>query len=256
VRRLLAALAALVLALVGTVVLVAYVRGADARALAGVRTVPVLVVDQEIAAGTPGDQVAELVRSELLPAKAAAPGRVTDLAELAGTVATVDLQPGEQLLAARFAAPDDLRAPDTVDLPSGDQEISVLLEPQRAVGGRLSAGDTVGVYVSIDGTSGGLTHAVLHGVLVTQVQGAPVQGAPVQGAPSAATDTAAADDTGGQAAPSQSLMITIAVTAREAEPIVFGMEHGTVWLSLEPDGADNGGTTVIGPGNVYTEGYQ
>jgi pilus assembly protein CpaB len=246
VRRILAALAALVLALVGTVVLVAYVRGADARALAGVQTVPVLVVDQPVAAGTPGDQLADLVRTELLPAKAAAPGRVTDLDELAGTEATVDLQPGEQLLAARFAAPDE-RGAGTPELPDGDQEISVLLEPQRAVGGRLTAGDTVGVYVSIDGQDGGVTHAVLHGVLVTQVQGAPV---------AAETDTAAAEDSGASAAPSQSLLITLAVTAEEAEPIVFGMEHGTLWLSLEPEGVDNGGTTVISPGNVYTEVYQ
>jgi pilus assembly protein CpaB len=245
VRRILAALAALVLALVGTVVLVAYVRGADARALAGVQTVPVLVVDQPVAAGTPGDQLADLVRTELLPAKAAAPGRVTDLDELAGTEATVDLQPGEQLLAARFAAPDERGA--TPQLPDGDQEISVLLEPQRAVGGRISPGDTVGVYLSIDGQDSGFTHAVLHGVLVTQVQGAPV---------AAETDTAAAEDSGTPAAPSQSLLITLAVTAQEAEPIVFGMEHGTLWLSLEPEGADIGGTTVLSPGNVYTEAYQ
>jgi len=243
VRRILAALAALLLALAGTVVLVAYVRGADARALAGVQTVPVLVVDQPVPAGTPGDQLADLVRTELLPAKAAAPGRVTDLDELAGTVATVDLQPAEQLLASRFVAPSDLRAAGTVEVPPGDQEISVLLEPQRAVGGRLAAGDTVGVYVS---TPAGQTHVVLHGVLVTQVQGAPA-------APAA--DTAAADSAG-QAPPSQSLMITLAVTAEEAEPIVFGMEHGTVWLSLEPEGADNGDTTVISPENVYTEVYQ
>jgi pilus assembly protein CpaB len=246
VRRILAAVAALVLALVGTVVLVAYVRGADARAMAGVQTVSVLVVDQPVAAGTPGDQLADLVRSELVPAKAAVPGRVTDLAELVGTVASVDLQPGEQLLAARFVAPDDLRAAGAVALPAGDQEVSVLLEPQRAVGGRLSAGDTVGVYLSIGGQDGGSTHAVLHGVLVTQVQGAPA----------AATDTAAADDPGAAATPSQSLLITLAVTAEEAEPIVFGMEHGTLWLSLEPAGADNGDTTVISPGNVYTEAYR
>jgi pilus assembly protein CpaB len=245
VRRILAAVAALVLALVGTVVLVAYVRGADARAMAGVQTVSVLVVDQPVAAGTPGDQLTDLVRSELVPAKAAVPGRVTDLDELAGTVASVDLQPGEQLLAARFVAPDELRAAGTAALPAGDQEISVLLEPQRAVGGRLSAGDTVGVYLSMGGQDGGLTHAVLHGVLVTRVQGAPAT----------ETDTAAADPAA-SAAPSQSLLITLAVTAEEAEPIVFGMEHGTLWLSLEPEGADNGDTTVISPGNVYTEVYK
>ena len=246
-RRLLAALAALVLALVGTVVLVAYVRAADARALAGVQTVSVLVVDQPVAAGTPGDQLTDSVRTELVPAKAAVPGGVTALKELAGKVAKVDLAPGEQLLASRFADPGSLQAAGPVAVPAGDQEISVLLEPQRAVGGRLAAGDEVGVYVSLSGEAGGLTHVVLHGVLVTQVQGAPA-------APQ--TDTAAADGSGGSPAPAQSLMITLAVTAKEAEPIVFGMEHGTVWLSLEPEGADNGGTTVISPGNVYTEAYQ
>jgi len=246
VRRLLAALAALLLALAGAVVLVAYAKGADARALDGVQTVQVLVVDQPIAKGTAGDDVADLVRLELVPAKAAVPGRVTDLDELDGEVATVDLEPGEQLLAARFADPATLRGGGSVEVPDGDQEISVLLEPQRVNGGRVAAGDTVGVYVSItlpDGT--GLTHAVLHGVLVTQVQGAP------------APDTETASDDGtASAAPATSLMVTLAVTAEEAELVVFGMEHGTVWLSLEPDGADNGDTTVISPENVYTEVYQ
>jgi pilus assembly protein CpaB len=246
VRRLLAALAALVLALVGTVVLVAYVRGADARALDGVQSVSVLVVDRPVPEGTPGDQLGGLVRTELVPAKAAVPGRVIALAQLTGKVAAVDLQPGEQLLAARFSAPEDLRGAGTVDVPAGDQEISILLEPERAIGGRLAAGDKVGVYVSITMPDGsGLTHAVLHGVLVTQVQGAPA----------APTDTAAADSPE-QATPSQSLMITLGVTAEEAEPIVYGREHGTVWLSLEPEGADNGDTTVISPGNIYTEAYQ
>ena len=60
-RRLLAAFAALVLALVGTVVLVAYVRAADARALAGVRTVDVLVVRQPVAEGTPAADLAASV---------------------------------------------------------------------------------------------------------------------------------------------------------------------------------------------------
>lgn len=250
-RRLLAATAALVLAVVGAVVLVAYARGADARAMEGMQVVSVLVVDQPIAEGTPGDQLEDLVRSELLPRKAAEPGRVTDLHELSGRVAAVDLAPGEQLLASRFVAPKDLRAAGTVAVPAGDQEVSVLLEPQRAVGGRLAAGDKVGVYVSIklqDGT--GETHAVLHGVLVTQVQGAP--------APTGQTNTAASSSSlsASPGAPTQNLLITLAVTAKEAEPIVFGQEHGTLWLSLEPDGANNGGTTVVNPGNVYTGAYQ
>ena len=245
-RRLFAAAAALVLAVVGALVLVGYARGADSRAMAGMKTVQVLVVDQPVAAGTPADQLTALVRSELLPAKAAAAGRVEDLGDLAGQVATVDLQPGEQLLAGRFAAPEDMRAPGTVAVPEGLQEISVLLEPQRAMGGRLTAGDTVGVFVSQklpDGT--GQTHVVLHRVLVTQVQGAP-----------AAPGTDAAEEDSAGAAPAESLMVTLALSAQQAEPVVFGAEHGTLWLSLEPEGAVTDGTRVLDPGNVYTEEYR
>jgi pilus assembly protein CpaB len=242
-RRLLAALAALVLAALGAVVLLAYVRGADARALAGVQTVDVLVVDRPVPEGTPGEELAELVRTERLPARAAVPGAVTDLDELAGRVATVDLQPGEQLLAARFAAPEDLSVPGTVAPPEGAAEVSLLLEPQRAVGGRLAAGDTVGVHVSLPDPK---THAVLSRVLVTQVQGAPVAVADGE-----ATDTASS----GGAAPSASLMVTLGLRPEAAEAVVFGMEHGTVWLSLEPEGVDTSGTEVLTPANVYDKDY-
>jgi pilus assembly protein CpaB len=243
VRRLLAALAALLLALVGTVVLVAYVRGADARALEGVETVEVLVVDRPVPAGTPADQLADLVRTELLPAKAAAEGRVEDLAELAGRVADVDLQPGEQLLAARFSDPEDLREPGTVAVPEGAEEISVLLSPERAAGGRLVAGDTVGVYLSLvfqDGTA--TTHAVLHHVLVTRVAGTWT---------GATADTESASTDEGDAVPTGSLLVTLALPAQDAETVVFGAEHGTLWLSLEPATADTGGTGVLTPTDVY-----
>jgi pilus assembly protein CpaB len=246
-RRLLAAFAALVLLVVGTAVLVAYVRGADARALAGTRTVEVLVVDELIPEGTPASELTGLVRTEMLPAKAVLEGRVTDLPSLSGRVATVDLQPGEQLLAGRFENPDDLQAAGTVAVPPGLQEVSVLLEPQRAVGGRLAAGDAVGVLVSLefeDGTSA--SHAVLHDVLVTQVQGAPAQAAP-----EGETETASA----GTPAPAGSVMVTLAVSAAQAEAVVFGIEHGTLWLTLEPDGADTSGTEVITPDNIYGKAF-
>src|SRR5688572_11412720 len=247
-RRLLAALAALLLLFVGTAVLLAYVRGADARALAGVRSVQVLVADQVIPEGTPADQLTALVRTETLPQKAAVEGRVTDLGELAGLETTVDLQPGEQLLTSRFAEPEAAGAEGRMPVPAGLQEVSVLLEPQRAVGGRVVAGDTVGVVVSLK--EGKKTHSVIHHVLLTEVKGAP---APVDPNADAATGTESASST--TAVPSQSLMITFAVTAAQAEAVVFGMEHGTVWLTLENEDADTGGTSVVDPGNIYVKDF-
>ena len=117
--------------------------------------------------------------------------------------------------------------------------------PQRAAGGRLAAGDEVGVFISL-GTPA--THAVLHHVLVTQVQGAPV---PVDTASDGGTETAST----GTTAPSASLMVTLALTGEQAEGVVFGAEHGTLWLSLEPDGADLDETEVITPDNVYGKDF-
>src|SRR4051794_27331135 len=248
-RRLIAAIAAIVLLVAGTAVLLGYVRGADKRALDGVQTVQVLVADELIPEGTPASEITELVRTELVPAKTALEGRVTDLDALSGEVTAIDLLPGEQLLSARFVEPDSLQAAGTVEVPRGLQEVSVQLEPQRAVGGRLAAGDHVAIFVSLvfqDGTSN--THAVLHDVLVTQVQGAPAPVDPAEG-----DDTATAS--AGTPLPSSSLMVTLAVTARQAEPVIFGVEHGTLWLSLEPDGADTRGTDVITQGNVYEKSY-
>lgn len=245
-RRLLAAFAALVLAVVGALVLVAYARGADRRALAGVASVPVYVVTAPIAKGTAATDLGGKVQAELVPAKAAAADRVHFLHDLTGKVATVDLEPGEQLITSRFASPSSLQAAGTVATPKGDSELSIQLDAERALGGRVAAGDKVGVYVSYklpDGT--GVTHVVLHGVLVTQVQGGTAAGSDSKNGTQTAASSAA-----------QTIMVTFALTAKEAEPVVWGMEHGTVWLALEPDGADTGGTTVIGPGNVYTEAYQ
>jgi pilus assembly protein CpaB len=242
-HRLLAASAALILIVAGSLVLLAYVRGAENRALAGVRTVEVLVVEQPVPAGTAAEDLADLVTTEMLPAKAALPGRVTDLKALAGRVATVDLQVGEQLLGSRFSRPTDLQAPGTVEVPAGLQEISVLLEPQRTIGGRLAAGDTVGVYLSqvlTDDTR--QTSAVLHGVLVSQVQGAMSVAEPAEDG----TEPVAAGT------PLTSLMVTLAVPARDAETVVFGMEHGTLWLSLETPADDNAGTRVLDQGAIYT----
>jgi len=103
-------------------------------------------------------------------------------------------------------------------------------------------------YKLPDGT--GVTHVVLHKILVTQVQGGV--------APASSSDAKDSSQTAAAAAPvaTQSLMVTLGVTSAQAEPVVWGMEHGTVWLTLEPDDADTGGTTVISPSNVFTEAYQ
>src|SRR5665811_16271 len=233
--RLIAAVVALVLALVGTVILVSYVAGADRRALAGTQTVDVLVVSKTVPKGTPSQDVAELVRLEAVPRKVVAKDSVTSLKDLGGMVTTVELVPGEQLLSSRFVEAKSLRDKAQGGVPAGMQELTVQLDPQRVVGGMLQAGDTVGVFVS--GGEPARTRHVFHAVLVTNVQGAPAP-------PDAKT--------GGTAAPvpAGALLVTLAARARDAVGIVWGMEFGKVWLSKEPKEADDSGTKVAKESDV------
>src|SRR5919112_1077893 len=149
IRRLIAALAALLLAGVGAALLLGYVGAADRRAMAGMQTVPVLVVVKPVAKGTPAEKLTGLVTKKSLPVKAVAPGTVSELKPISGRVTTTDLQPGEQVLASRFVDPALLVNPNEVKIPKGMQQLSLALESQRILGGELTAGATVGVFVSL-----------------------------------------------------------------------------------------------------------
>ena len=97
-RRVIGLVIAVILALVGTVALVAFVAGAEERALEGEELVEVYVVTELIGAGTEGEELEELVVVEEVPTKVRPDNAVDNLAALRGRVAAVDLQPGEQLI--------------------------------------------------------------------------------------------------------------------------------------------------------------
>ncbi|MCU1518656.1 MAG: cpaB [Pseudarthrobacter sp.] len=224
--RILAAVTAAVLATAGSVLLIAYTNGAEERAFAGVQTAEVLIIGAEVPAGTPADVVLQSATRQAVPAKAVPADAVTDPASISGLVSTVDLVPGEQLLSSRFQDPAMLQTPGTVAVPAGMQEVSILLNPQRSVGGRLQAGDTVGVFVSMKAPE--VTHLTLHKVLVTAARG---------------TSAAADDPTSGAA--TEDVLITLALTAADAEKVVYAQEFGAIWLSDEPSTAVQEGTREL-----------
>lgn len=240
--RVLASGAAAVLAVAGSFLLIAHTNGAEQRAFAGVQTSEVLIISAAVPAGTPADVVLQSATRQEVPAKALPADAVSDPAAISGLVTTVDLVPGEQLLSTRFRDPATTENPGNIAVPAGMQEVSILLEPQRAVGGRLKAGDTVGAYVSLGAgitkPPADVTHLTLHQVLVTAVQGTPA---------------AAEDSSSGasQAAASENVMVTLALTAADAEKIIYGQEFGTIWLSDEPPTAAREGIRELTREGVY-----
>ncbi|MBT2532084.1 flagellar biosynthesis protein FlgA [Arthrobacter sp. ISL-48] len=251
--RMLAGVVAVLLALVGAVIIVTYAQGADQRAVKNLDPVDVLVVKTAVPAGTPVEAMKASVAVEQLPGTAVGKTALKTLDDATGKVAAVDLIPGEQLVTERLVAPEDLKTSGSVNVPAGLQEVSFQLEPQRVIGGRLEAGDHVGVFISM--TSGGLeskpgetTQLSIHKVLVTAVQRAP-EGAAAKPAPSASAEAEA--DPRDVNLPTGSLMITVAVNDVNADKVVFASEFASIWLSKEPLDAQDSGPKIMQKQDLY-----
>ncbi|KQN95019.1 Flp pilus assembly protein CpaB [Arthrobacter sp. Leaf69] len=251
--RLLAGVAALVLAIVGALLVVSYAQGADTRAVQGLDPVAVLVVKKAVPAGTPVEALKTFVSSEELPGKAVTESALKNLDGLAGKVTAVELLPGEQLVAERLIAPEELKASGSVEVPKGLQEVSFQLEPQRVVGGRIAPGDHVGIFINLK--TGGLeakpeketTQLTIHKVLVTAVQRAPVPTPSPQ--PTADGSAPPAED---MSLPTGSLMLTVAVNDVNATKIIYAAEFATLWLSKEPlNATDSGRPGIMTKPEVY-----
>lgn len=246
--RIIGAIVALVLAAVGAFVLVTYVRGADARASEGAELVDAYIVEEPIPEGTPGETIGEFVRVDQIPQRNLAGDNVTDLDELAGLVADAVILPGEQLLSARFIDPAALAARGDVPVPAGMQLVSFTLPAERVVGGAVRAGDEIGMVATFNRPGGDpLTGApvlksqsqfAFHDVLVTKVQGVVVPSEEGEGE---------AEQT-----PGSQLMLTIALSTHDIERWVWAAEgNASLWLSLENEATDNGGSSPVDEGNLF-----
>lgn len=228
-RRILAGVAAAVLAILAAVLVVSYANSADQRAMEGMAPTRVLIVEETIPEGTPAEDLADYVSAQDVPETTVASGALASVQEIQGEVTTSQLYPGEQLLVDRFASPAELEGADQVEVPEGFHEISIQLSTNRVIGGRLKPGDTVGFFVNEDGE--GKTHLVLHKVLVTAVQGG--------------IETVEEEDGDETSEPADSVMVTLAVKAPDAEIISNAAEFHGIWLSLEPEDAPEDGTREV-----------
>jgi pilus assembly protein CpaB len=251
-RRTLGIVAAVLCAIIGTVALVGYVNSAKNKAEAKEALTNVYVVDEVIPKGADAETVKASVSVEKVPNRLVQPGAITNLEDVdAAKIAATDLQPGDQLLTARLALKNQVD-PDVTD----KVQVSAQLTPERAVGGTLQKGDTVGVYLSFppfdtnkaqsDTTTPdktpNTTHLEFQHVAVTNIQ---ATSEPVL------DDKASTDHKLEQVTASQ-YIVTLALTPAESERFVYGAEFGKVWLSNEPASVSDDGSHLITLGNVYS----
>lgn len=247
--RIIGAILALLLAVVGAFFLVTYVRGADARAAEGAELSDVYVVETEIPQGTSGDSIADFVMVDQVPERNLNEDRVTDLADLEGLVSLADILPGEQLLTSRFADPAVLAAQGEVPVPEGMQEVTIPLAVHRVVGGEVTPGSTVGVVYSTNTdtrareTGIAVTQFMFHRMLVTRVTPG---------------TTVAVGEESSSASEVSTIMVTLAATTPQVERLVYGAEQqedgaGGIWLTLEPETADVSGSVPRSGENILGE---
>ncbi|MFN3216906.1 MAG: Flp pilus assembly protein CpaB [Acidimicrobiales bacterium] len=274
-RRVIALVAAVLLAGVGTIVLVGFVQSAEERAVAGQELVAVLQVraDATVPQGTKSEDIAQFVEVIQVPLQARAVGAITDLAEVAELATAVDLVPGEQLIAARFVAPEQVEADRREDLPrrrvavpDGMLEVPVRLDAVSALGGIIDVGDTVAIIasfanytgsaqgtVTVDdqvvavpdstdqaGGGGQATRTLIENALVIEVQ--------------ADTAPTFADDASGEVvlAPASNFIVTFALEPNDVERLVFATQYGTLYLAQQtPD--DVGATGIVTIENIFRD---
>jgi Flp pilus assembly protein CpaB len=270
-RRIIALVAALLLAGVGTFVLIGFVRSAEDRATAGQELVTVYVVATEVELGTHGQDVREFIVAEERPLLTRPANAITDPDSLVGLVANADLFIGEVLVDSRWVPPAeaDLRRDDLpdrrVDVPSGHLEIPIRFATEQALGGIIDAGDTVAVIASFDAYAppGGdivevdgdliaipesaegegvqevqATHILIHNALVVEVQ-------------AEANPLFSSEEGEAVLAPRTGFIITFALEPTDVERIVFAAQYGQLWLASQTVD-DTGPTDIVTIDDIFS----
>lgn len=251
--RLLGGIAALVVAVIGTVMLIFYVQGADKRALANTETEDVYVIQKEIPAGTAVVKFGDSVIKKSIPKTAIATDSVRSLSDLGTKVSAVELMPGEQLLASRVIDKNAMVGHGRVEVPVGLQEITIKLPIERVVGGALTAGDTVGVMLSVKENektnTPDQTQLTFRKVLVTAVQDA--SGTVADGSNNDAPENSGALNSNKNSNQNGGYLVTLARSDVDVEKIVYAAEFGTIYLSKEPSEASEGTSGILDRGRLF-----
>ena len=232
-RRLALLIAAVLVAALGTTLVFAYVKKADDRAIADQQPVTVLIAKTAIAAGTRVVDAANAgaFQTKELPQSAVAPGALSTADPIKDQVALGTIFPGQQLLAGMFGA--TARADAAIAIPPGQIAVSFSFGDPQRVAGFLQPGSNVVVFLSSSLTgSKQATRVLLPKVTILAI--------------GPTTITPPADPAQANPEALSRAMLTLALTQKQAEKLIFASSQGTMYLGLLND------KSVIRPGNGVT----
>ena len=254
-RRVLTIAAALLLAVLGTAGVLAYVHQANARAVAGMKAVSTLVAQQQIPAGTSASAALHdgLLISQRLPASSVPDDAVSSITpDLSSLVLGANVQSGQLLLRPMLVTSAQATSAGALAIPKGLVAVTIPLCLPAAVAGYVQPGSEVAVFDTVSpkgvqgncsGSGGGSNQAsggalvrtriVLTRVLVLSVGAAPSGGASGTSATSADTTSSTTTTTGSAvASTSGPVLVTMAVDQADAERLILLTETGVSYLAL------------------------
>ena len=232
-RRLALLIAAVLVAALGTTLVFAYVKKADDRAIADQQPVTVLIAKTAIAAGTRVIDAANsgAFQTKELPQSAVAPGALSTVDPIKSQVALGTIFPGQQLLSGMFGA--TARADSSIAIPPGQIAVSFSFGDPQRVAGFLQPGSNVVVFLSSSLAGKQQTTRVLLPKVTILAIG-----------PTTITPPANPAQANPEALPRA--MLTLAVTQKQAEKLIFASSQGAMYLGLLND------KSVIRPGGGIT----
>ena len=258
-RRVGLLLAAVVVGLLGTSSVFAYVGQVEDRAQAGQELVEVLVADDRIAAGTTGGTLERerLVVRRSLPRKAVPEGALTSLSSVRSQSLSADVYPGELLLAPKFA--ESVARTGSLVIPPGKLALSVELGDPQRVAGFVVPGSEVAIFNTMDKASG-------RAVVTAKQTGAATTSVDVDAAADASetrlllarvpviavgptTLREGEDDSNDEKV--AKAVLTVAVTQTEAEKLVHAATRGEVYFGLLSTSSKTGGSQGVTDTTLY-----
>jgi len=237
---------ALLIALVGTSIIVLYVQGIDARATEGQELVEVLTATDVIDIGEDVSAAQEAGKFEKTEVRKAdlVEGALSSTSSISDLVALGTIFPGEQVIARKFGSLGDA---DTLVIPDDKIAISVELTDPERVAGFVNPGSEVAIFISADPVKilpdgkeqklAPYTRLLLPKVEVVGV-----------GTTSVAAKTTTTEDGEEEVEQVARTILTVAVDQKEAEKLIYAARNGDVsfaMLTSESKVVDNPGVTAV-----------
>jgi pilus assembly protein CpaB len=220
-RRIIAIVAALVVALLGVVGVVIYAQAADGRAVQGQATQAVFIAKAAVPMGTTAaDAVSQqLIVPENVVVRGVPQGALTAVTpSIAKLVATSSILPGEIVLASRFGATPNVVTSQVI--PPGMIAITVTLADPQRIAPLLTPQSHIVIFDTLGGKSG----ATASTAPVTRILFADVE---VIGVGSQTAQPASAAAPNAQQPAGNVALVTVALSPADAQIMVHAVQTGS-----------------------------